>query len=391
MRILIATLDSRSHLRTLVPLALTARAAGHDVVVAGAENMGAEVTSEYGLEFTPSGLDWPNTPAGEFVGQQLAFGAGKGFVDALIKQVFLGEYGLKSGHDILEFAQSWQPDVIVRVAEEFGGYLAAEKLGIPHVAVASGDTHQLQAADIKTGLRKLRAKFGLPDEAEPDPYRYLLASFTPPGYSPELTAAATLRHYRQTQPERAGEQLPDWVAGLPADQPLVFAAFGSVLSELSWKLGPVTANIVKALSEIDCQAVIAAGVMAEELAGQVPEHLHIVESIAQPLLIETTDLFITHAGFASVREALRAGTPMVAVPSFGDQPYQAGRCAELGLARVVSPTAGPKALMRACTEVLTEPSYAHAARRVARGLATLPGVPTLVEDVAKIATSGQVD
>lgn len=385
MRILITTLDARSHLRALVPIATAARAVGHDVVVAGPAVMASEVRGEYGLDFRPVGIDWTaDDTNAETIARQLGFGAHRGYTDTLLHRVFLGEPALLAAGDIAAFAQHWRPDAVVRVAEEFGGYLAAEALGIPHMAVASGCTHLLRAGDIEAELREVRSKFGLADVAKPDPYRYLLASFTPPAYSHDLDAA-TLRHYRHTQPARRGEQAPPWLADLPTDKPLVFAAFGSVISGLSWKLGPIAAGVAKALSELDCVAVMAAGVMAKELADELPDQVHVVDSAAQPLLIEAADLFITHAGFGSVREALRAGTPMVAAPIIGDEPYHAARCADLGVAKVVAQNAGPKVIGRACAEVLGTPSYREAARRVARSMLSLPGVDQLVDDMCALA------
>lgn len=381
MRMLVSTLNAASHLRTLTPLASAARAAGHDVVVAGPRGMAAEVRDDYRLDFHPVGIDWTADDASaEAIGRQLAFGAHRAYTDMLVNRVFFGEPALRAAAGIRSFAADWGADVVVRVAEEFGGYLAAEALDIPHVAVASGCTHLLRRDDIKTDLRRVRAAFGLPDDEAPDPYRHLLASFTPPGYSPEIDAI-TPRHYRHGQPIRRGERAPSWLADLPADRPLVLAAFGSVISGLPWKLAPIATSVLAALADLDCVAIMAAGDSAKELDVHAPEHVRVVDTIAQPLHVEAADLFLTHAGFGSVREALRAGTPMVAIPIIGDEPYHAARCADLGVATVVAPTAGAGKLRAACAEVLGEPGYRAASRRVARAMTTLPGVEQLVDDI----------
>lgn len=388
MRILITTLDASSHLRAVVPVATAARAAGHDVVVAGPAGLARAVRDDYGLDFQPAGVDWTADDASaEAIGRQLAFGAHRAYTDTLAQKVFFGPPALRAAADLFAFAGRWRPDVVVRVAEDFGGYLAAERLGLPHAAVASGCTHLLTAAAIGAELRRIRREFGLPDDPDPDPYRYLLASFTPPSYSTDL-GGTTVRCYRQAQPARRGERAPDWLAELPAGRPLVFAAFGSVIPGLSWKLEPIASAVVAALSELDCVAVVAAGDTAKDLAAQLPGQVRVVDTAAQPLLIEAADLFITHAGFGSVREALRAGTPMVALPIIGDEPYHAARCAELGVAKVVPPTAGPRVIGRACAKVLAGPEYRTAARRVSRVMLTLPGVDVLVEDLGQLAQAG---
>ncbi|GAA3343106.1 hypothetical protein GCM10020358_40530 [Amorphoplanes nipponensis] len=381
MRFLISTLNASSHLRALAPVAAAARAGGHDVVVAGPPEAGAEVRLDYGLDFRPVGVDWAaDEDSAGTIGRHLALGAHRAYTDALKERAFFGDPAVRAAADIRELAVEWNADVVVRVAEEFGGYLAAEALGLPHVAVASGCTHLLEAGAISAELRRLRAAFGLSDQAHPDPYRYLLAGFTPPGYG-DGTDAATLRHYRQEQPARVGEHAPAWLTELPTDRPLVYAAFGSVLTGQSWKLAPPAAALVRALGEVPCTAVVAAGDTAEQLRDAAPPSVRVVETVAQPLLLEAADLFVTHAGFGSVREALRAGTPMLALPVIGDEPFHAARCARLGVAKVVPVTAGPRALARACVEVLDTPSYRQAARRVARTVLALPGPDRLVADV----------
>ncbi|KXN68649.1 glycosyltransferase family 1 protein [Conidiobolus coronatus NRRL 28638] len=44
-----------------------------------------------------------------------------------------------------------------------------------------------------------------------------------------------------------------------------------------------------------------------------------------------TKLFITHGGLDSIQESIQSGTPMLAIPHFGDQPRNAVRIEELGI------------------------------------------------------------
>jgi hypothetical protein len=82
--------------------------------------------------------------------------------------------------------------------------------------------------------------------------------------------------------------------------------------------------------------------------------VHLEACIPQPPLLEHCDAFITHAGFNSVKEALATGVPMVAVPISADQPYRAGRCAELGVARALGADArAPDNIRDAERKVLT--------------------------------------
>ncbi|WP_410617057.1 nucleotide disphospho-sugar-binding domain-containing protein [Amycolatopsis sp. lyj-109] len=83
---------------------------------------------------------------------------------------------------------------------------------------------------------------------------------------------------------------------------------------------------------------------------------------AATALLAASDVFVTHAGFSSVREALSAGVPMVAVPLFADQPANARRIEELG-AGVPVDAVGLTAdgLAAAVERVLGEPAFRSAA------------------------------
>ncbi|MEV0001623.1 glycosyltransferase [Micromonospora sp. NPDC050980] len=388
MRILISTIDAASHLRVLAPVALAALAGGHEVLVAAPAGLRHEAGA-HGLDFAPVGEDWTRDAVTvEAIGRQLAFGAHRDYNSTLVERVFLGEPALSAAADLQRLIRAWQPDVLLRVAEEFGGYLAAERAGLPHAAVASGYTHLLGPTAVRAPLRRLRERYGLPDTDAPDPYPWLLAAFTPPGYEDHPTPG-TLRRYRQAQPDRAGERLPGWVGRLPSDRPLVFAAFGSVVPDVDWKMRPLAGTVLAALGALDCVAVVAAGSTAANLHSGW-EHVRVVDRVAQPLLLEAADLFVTHAGFGSVREGLRAGVPMMAVPVIGDEPYHADRCARLGVAGVL-PAANlrPQRLTAACADVLSTPSYREAARVVQRRLLALPPVDVLVADLVTLARTGR--
>src|SRR5436305_2859469 len=389
MRILFTCIKASSHLRVLVPVAHAAQARGHTVAVAVEPAMREEVSTGYGLEFLPAGRYWSGDPAtAETVARQLVFNAHEAYTTTLVERIFLGDAALDMARDVVALAEEWQPDLVVRLAEEFGGYLAAEHLGLPHAAVASGVRPLLTPRTVAPRLRRLREGFGLAPATDPHPY--LLASFAPPSYV-DTELAPTLRHYRQPAAHRIGERLPGWLADLPADKPLVYAAFGSVVPDIPFKMQPLLRTVVDALGGLDCTAIVSGAVSGAEagLSGALPGNVRLVAHIAQPLLLPVCDLFVTHAGFGSVREALRGGTPMVALPVIGDEPYHAGRCGALGVARVLPAERATAATVRdACAEVMGDPRYRHAARRVQREILTLPSVDELVGDLETLVAKG---
>ena len=74
-----------------------------------------------------------------------------------------------------------------------------------------------------------------------------------------------------------------------------------------------------------------------------PANYLVFNHVPQPALLRIASLFITHNGMNSTNEAIFAGIPMVCMPCFGDQNFNAERVADLGLGvHIASPFApGP--------------------------------------------------
>jgi UDP:flavonoid glycosyltransferase YjiC (YdhE family) len=85
---------------------------------------------------------------------------------------------------------------------------------------------------------------------------------------------------------------------------------------------------------------------------------------------------VSHGGFGTTLGVLTAGTPLVVVPLFGDQPQNAVRVAAAG-AGVVASVAGIRA---AVERVLGDDSYRTTARRIADEMRSLPPVDDFYSD-----------
>jgi UDP:flavonoid glycosyltransferase YjiC (YdhE family) len=97
-----------------------------------------------------------------------------------------------------------------------------------------------------------------------------------------------------------------------------------------------------------------------------------------------TSVFITHAGLGSVGAALSHGVPMVCVPLFLEQPDNAAHVEALGAGRVL-PTSASSADVRAAVEdVLSNPSYAAAARQVAEEVRPLGNGAFAVRELERL-------
>ncbi|WP_413115788.1 macrolide family glycosyltransferase [Streptomyces sp. CY1] len=98
--------------------------------------------------------------------------------------------------------------------------------------------------------------------------------------------------------------------------------------------------------------------------GELPGNIEVHRWVPQLAILEQADAFITHAGMGSSGEGLYCGLPMIAVPQSAEQPMNADRLVELGVARRIDTAdATAEVLRSALTELTTD---AEVARRAAR-------------------------
>jgi N-glycosyltransferase len=391
-RILFTTQPASGHLRPLVPIAHAAMRRGHTVAVCAPECMSTELKG-YGLDHLVGGYDWryevyrmiPQDYAGlDFAAAADAFRA----LGRPLTQAFAGHIARGTATDLIAHARTWRPDLIVRELDEFGGYLAAEALDIPHASIVSfGGLDDVTGAALGPILDEGRAELGLP----PDPaghrlYHYLNASFLPPEYGESELILPATRCYRHPNAETCDGRLPRWLAELDLTRPVVFAGFGTVVYNLPGAEVFVS-DVIAALGDVDCTAVLAVGSGGDLTKHRsVPDNVRLVDFVEQALMLEGCDLFVTHGGLNSMKEALRLGVPMVAVPVLDDHRHNAERCADLGVSRTV-PLAGAtrRAMADAVRAVLDDPSYRLRARRIQRHIHALPALDQLVDDLEALA------
>ncbi|WP_421109179.1 macrolide family glycosyltransferase [Streptomyces sp. NEAU-S77] len=100
----------------------------------------------------------------------------------------------------------------------------------------------------------------------------------------------------------------------------------------------------------------------EEL-GHVPANVEVHRWVPQLSILKQADAFVTHAGMGSSGEGLYCGLPMIAVPQGAEQPVNADRLVELGVARRVDTADATAEVLRAALLDLT--TDGEVARRAA--------------------------
>jgi len=387
MRMLFTTLQASGHFHPLVPIARAAVAAGHEVAVACAASF-APTVERVGFRAFPAGFDDRGRPMHELFPGFLKMTAAMPYWG--LPNIFVGVYAVTMVPDLLTIAREWQPDLIVRGSSEYGGCVAAEVLGIPHASVrtASPSSQHGMRHLVAEPLARLRELNGLPPD--PDvamPFRYLHLAAEPPRFRlPDGPVAPTAHLLRPVNFESGDEELPPWAADLP-DRPTIYATLGTAASRSPAARTLFPAMLV-ALCDEPVNVIVTVGRYNDPADfGPQPGNVHIERFIPQSALLPHCDLVVHQGGFSTVTGALNAGLPMVVIPIFADQPYNAACCAALGVGAVIGPDERtPEAIREAVREVLATPSYRQNAEQVRDEMAALPGpehAVALLEQLAR--------
>ncbi|MER6710175.1 glycosyltransferase [Streptomyces sp. NPDC000877] len=402
MRVLCTTLGSPSHGRAQLPLLRALAGAGHQVLVVTTETLvpvfrDDDVQVKAALaEFDPLAAAAPYLT--ELQGSTVDLTEPTEALDRLLMRHVAGP-GVKPYLEVLlPLARDFGPDVILRDGMDMSAVLTAELLDVPQLPTPSGFSNMLDPAEVLPQLNERRAELGLP--AGDDPLSIAphgRVDYVPPAFSftRHLSRAWS---YRQTVDVERGGVLPQWAAGLPTDRPLVYAAIGTALPQLRERTAdeetplpvrlPDPAEslrvILGAAAELDdCTVVVSTSGVPVDTEG-LPGHVHVTERVPQPLLLESVDLFVTHGGFNSIREAMRTGTPLAVLPHFGDQPANARRVEELGLGRHITDRSA-KGIADVCRELLADPGPRARARSAQLAMLSLPEIGQAVGDLTGIA------
>lgn len=378
MRVLVATTAGAGHFGPLLPFAASWRDAGHDVAVAAPASF-ASTIERSGFVHHP----FADAPEEEL---RAVFATLPGLSNDEGNAVVVGEvFGRIDARAALPGLQAavdrWQPEVIVRETSEFASYIVAEAAGIPHVQVAVGLTsfEERFLPVVEGPLTELGAG-GLAGLRSAPRLTLLPESFEDPAVHP---VQSTRRFRDDSSP--SGDPLPDWWPG--SSDPLVYVTFGSVAAGLG--LFPdFYQAIAAALGDLSVRVLLTTGDVSDpEQLRPLPGNVHVERWWPQQEVMADAAAMVNHGGFGTTLLGLAAGVPMVVVPIFADQPYNARRVEATGAG--IALEGGPAAvgeLPGAVRRLLDQTSYAMAARRLADDVARLPPTADSVQVLEEVAT-----
>jgi UDP:flavonoid glycosyltransferase YjiC (YdhE family) len=203
-----------------------------------------------------------------------------------------------------------------------------------------------------------------------------VVQFTVPAFEyPRSDAPATLHFAGPISATGSQAPRPSWWADLDSGRPIIHVTQGTIANK---DFNQLVAPTLEALAGDDVLVVVTTGGRPLDTLPSLPANARAAEYLAYDELLPRTDVFVTNGGYGGVQYALRHGVPIVATGGKEDKPEVGGRVVWSGVGRRLrKEQPRPHALRRAIHDVLREPRYRDASRRIAADMAAAPGLDGL--------------
>ena len=378
MRILVTFVGGLGHLAPLLPLARAARVAGHEVAIAGSGGLVPRIEEAGFRAYATSEVAHHGGARGSRDVKPLEP------VDARATEVEFAQNFASRGARRMAMAvpraiEDFRPDVVVRDETDLGTTIAAELLDVPvatHLVLASGLLVRPEL--VAPELDAVRAEHGL--APDPDLTRLtsglVLSDAAPSFRSPESPLQVHPTYYRSTAAAR-----PRRGAG----RRRVYVTLGTIFNKGS---GDLFERLLVGLGDLDVDVVATVGRdLDPDDLGPQPPHVRVERFVPQAEVLPGVDLVVSHGGSGSLMAALAHGLPSLLLPLGADQPHNADRAAELGLAATLdAATVTAAEVARQACGVLADGTMLRLCQEVADEIRALPDVDAAVAAVVEAAT-----
>ena len=372
MRVLVSTFPAIGHVNPMVPLARALMAQGHDVVWAtGPEAL--PTVEAAGLRHVAVGITASEARV-EFYrrfpeARHLAPEELPGF---MFPRLFGSVAAPATLPDLLAFARTFKPDVVVHLAGAFAAPIVAAVLGVPNVCQGYGaliPAERVAAASEAVG--PLWREHRLTPRPWGGCYDHLYIDIYPPSLRP--LHSDYIEHRTSMRPIPFSAELDsDFadVTGLDGDRPIIYLTFGTVFNAVTGVFG----EALHGLASRDARVIVTVGPEGNPDAfGSVPGNVSVHRYIPQQLLLSRCSLVVSHAGSGTFLGALDHGLPQLCLPQAADQFGNAKQCVAAGAGLILLPHDTTRDTVRdATTRLLNEPAFRNNAARIQTELKQMP-------------------
>jgi len=377
MRVVFSGLPSFGHFLQLLPLAVAARDAGHDVTVATGE-VRHPLLADLGLNPVRAGRSTNDvvaqaseqvraqTPDFDQLEQRDAIGLISAKFSWLMPKAFVD--------DLLPLFDELRPDLLIHGAYSPGPGLAARLAGVPALCHGTGrprsDEDTLMASSGQV-LRDYAETLGI---TLPASYPIYLGNkfldICPPSLNdPKFMEVTDRTQLRLVPFNAAGGELPAWVRG-ERDRPLVFLSLGTESDSVE-----MLRAAIDGLSTLDVTVLVASGKLDPATLGEVPDNVVLQGWVPQADLLPHVDLVVHHGGNGTTFGSMHAGRPQLFLQNSPgpDQLLNAEMiCAAGAGERLLFAEVTAEAVTTKARSLLADTARADAATEIAREMAAMP-------------------
>lgn len=351
MKIMFCVLPAYGHVYPVMPLALAARDAGHEVTVAttdvfvpkmaalGLATIDVGMTVEQARDQLLASLSSEEMPKSDDGRPDIEMG-GRLFIDIA---------GRRTAGELAPHLRRRRPGLVVYEPYDVGAAVAAHAAGIPAVchALSPRLPDSLMRAMAGDHLGRLWADHGVVNPS--------FDVFTGDAYL-DIVPTALQEPSFLTDPRRLpvrpvpfaepGAPLPAWVG--ERDRPLVYLTLGTVVAT-----DDVLRPVIDGLGELDADVLLALGAADGATLGSVPRNVHVEHFVDQPAVLAHAALAVHHGGSGTTIGALTHGVPQLILPKGADQFWNADAMVRADLAAVLEPAEiTPETITRAAAAEL---------------------------------------
>ncbi|MDI6105162.1 activator-dependent family glycosyltransferase [Actinoplanes sp. NEAU-A12] len=417
MRVLFAANPEKSIFQYQVAVAWALRTAGHEVRFASQPAFASTIT-QAGLTAVPVGRDRvqrrgarPEELEATRAGYPEPYDAfddpdratweflKPGMLQAVHGWHRYDNFALTAG--LVEFAQAWQPDLVIWEPLTYAGAIAAKACGAAHARLLFGiDVF----GGVRQTYRRLNAAQPVSDQADPmadwlgsygERYGFdfsedmVTGHFTIDQFPASLQVEAPGLHYVRTQfvPYGGPAVVPKWLWAKP-ERPRVALTMGLSATEVYNGYTISMAEVLESLASLDIEVVATVTEKEQAKLPRQPDNVRLVPYVPWHALVPTCSVVIHHAGAATLGTTALHPVPQLALHYHFDQPTLAHNLAEQGAGLEIHTTLATGQKVRDSVQrLLTEPIFQERAEALTDEVRSSPSpnqlVPVLEELTSK--------
>ncbi|KZB82601.1 glycosyltransferase [Amycolatopsis regifaucium] len=370
MRLIFTSLVSHGHLYPLLPLAVAARDAGHDVLFATGEDM-RPVVEKAGLAWESAGFGMreafasffgPDAPPRDPTAPPESF-------YPVIGQVFGNVLPRRFVADLTPLLERHRPDLVVYESGNAGGAIAARLAGIPAIGHGFGRVSPGEVMDIINGhIEDYANEIGV-DGVKLTSFGDPVIDICPESVqSPDFLAETNRIPLRPVGWAEPGD-LPAGVVGRDKSRPLIYLTLGTAFGDEG-----VLKRAIAGLARLEADVVVAAGPTVEPAQlGEVPANVRVEAWVPQTELLPHVDLVVHHGGSGTTLGAFGAALPQLVLPQGADQFTNAEAVVAAGVGgQLIGAEGTEDAIFEQSRKLLADDGVRAAARKLADEVAAMP-------------------